>query len=72
MTKLKFESLFFKEAELDEMLETHCINEIKKCDKTINEINELESWDDEDKYYLEKAQYVKLFYQTQLKEWQKR
>ena len=66
MTKLKFESMFHTTAELNDSLETHCINQIKDCDKIINEINQLESWDDEDKYYLETAQYRKIFYQTQL------
>ena len=67
MTKLKFESLFHTQYELDEMLERHCINEIKKCDTIIDKINELETWDDEDKDELEYAQYRKVFYQRQLK-----
>ena len=67
MTKLKFESNFHTQAELNESLERHCINEIKKCDTIIDKINALESWDDLDKDELEYAQYRKLFYQTQLK-----
>ena len=66
MTKLKFESDFHTQAELDEMLERHCINEIKKCDTIIDKINQLESWDDLDKDELEYAKYRKVFYQTQL------
>jgi hypothetical protein len=66
MTKLKFESLFHTQYELDEMLERHCINEIKKCDTIIDKINALETWDDEDKDELEYAQYRKVFYQKQL------
>jgi hypothetical protein len=67
MKKLKFESLFHTQHELDEMLEKHCINEIKECNNTIKFINSLETWDDSDKYDLESAQYRKVFYQKQLK-----
>jgi hypothetical protein len=66
MKVLKFESMFHTEYELNDMLETHCINQIKECNNIIKFINSLESWDDDDKYDLESAQYRKLFYQTQL------
>jgi len=66
MKVLKFESMFHTEYELNESLERHCIDEIKKCESIIDKINGLETWDDEDKDELEYAQYRKVFYQTQL------